>query len=146
MIKRLLIAFVTTLVVVSTVSAQGSRQSHPSNAPVRHTDVYVGAHHHEHTNVAEPYQVDLILEYIHGISFDRDKLKAAILCVQICPVRSSDIARVASLITFDSSRKEFLKEAYRYCPDPQHYHVAVETLTFNSSREEVYRYMRDVRR
>ena len=146
MTKRLLIAFVTTLVAVSTVSAQGSRQSHPSTAPVRHNDVYVGARHHEHTPVAEPYQVDLIIEYIQGISFDREKQRAAILCVQLCPVRSADIARIASLLTFDSSRKEFLKEAYRYCPDPQHYQVAVETLTFSSSREEVYRYMRNGRR
>lgn len=150
MTKRLLLTFVTVLMASSSIWAQGSRQSHPSSTPsshTRHTDIYVvGSRHEDRTQVAEPYQVDLIIEYIQGISFDRDKLKAAILCVQICPVQASDIARIASLISFDSSRKDFLKKAYPYCPDPQHYQLAVESLTFSSNREEVYRYINSFHR
>lgn len=155
--KSLLTTFVFCLIAAS-LNAQGRRDqpnNQPQTPPVRHTDVYIGnshggyphvdgrpmgnPHYMEPMRVADREQVQLIIDYIKGVTFDKEKLRAAILCVKLVPVLSEDLARIVPLFTFDDAKKEFLKEAFRYCPDPEHYHVAVDKLTFNSSREEVYR-------
>jgi hypothetical protein len=56
---------------------------------------------------------------------------------------SRQIADMAKTFQFDSNRQEFLKYAYRSCSDPQNYVVAVNTLQFSSSRDNV---MRDITR
>lgn len=88
---------------------------------------------------ATPEQLDMIIDYISGISFDSDKLKAAQLIVRICPIRSCDLGRIIELFSFDDKRMEVLVAAYPYCPDPEHFGCAVDRLTFSSNRDEVYR-------
>lgn len=87
---------------------------------------------------ATPEQMDRIVDYIQGISFDSDKLKAAKLIVSICPIRSHDLVRIIDLFSFDDKRMEVLVAAYPYCPDPEHFGCAVERLTFSSNKEALY--------
>lgn len=90
------------------------------------------------SSAATPEQMDRIVEYIKGISFDSDKLKAAKLIVSVCPIRSCDLVRIIEIFGFDDNRMEVLIAAYPYCPDPEHFHRAVEKLSFMSNREKVY--------
>lgn len=91
--------------------------------------------------VASPEQVKEILHYIKSLSFDNDKLSAALLCVKLCPIAAEDMARIVKLFSFEDARVEFLKKAYPYCPDKHHYREAIKNLSFLSSRDDVYNYI-----
>lgn len=78
-----------------------------------------------------------IIKTLKNESFDSTRSKVAKMIVRGSLLTSRQIADMAKTFTFDSNRKDFLLYAYPSCVDPQNYVVAVNTLEFSSSRNEV---------
>ena len=80
-----------------------------------------------------------IIKALKAETFDstREKLAKMIVCGNM--LTSRQIADMAKTFQFDSNRRNFLIDAYRNCADQQNYVVAVNTLQFSSSRNEVMR-------
>lgn len=91
--------------------------------------------------VASPEQVMLMVEQLNKISFSQDQVGFAIFCVRILPVPAEGIMRLASAMQYDNSKLEFLKEAYRHCPDTNNFKVVEEALSFKSSVDELRSYI-----
>ena len=84
-----------------------------------------------------------ILKALKNETFDSTRIKLAKMITRGSLLTSRQIADMSKTFQFDSSRQEFLKYAYDNCSDPQNYVVAVNTLQFSSSRDNV---MRDISR
>ena len=78
-----------------------------------------------------------ILKVLKKESFDsaRDKIARMIICGAL--LTSRQIADMAKTFTFDSNRYEFLLYAFGNCADPQNYYIAVNTLEYSSSRNNL---------
>ena len=84
------------------------------------------------SSTASTYQVNDIVDYLHGISFDSDRMKAAKLCAKLVKIPADGLVRIASLFSFDDKRLEFLEYAYDYCAYKGNY-VANVRRAFNYS-------------
>ena len=84
-----------------------------------------------------------ILKALKNETFDSTRIKLAKMITRGSLLTSRQIADMAKTFKFDSNRQEFLKYAYNNCADPQNYVVAVNTLQYSSSRDNV---MRDISR
>lgn len=73
------------------------------------------------------------LRVIGDQSFDDKKLEIAELCVMLGHFCTDDLARIASLFSFDDNRLTFLQYAYPYCQDPQNYYALREVFSFKSN-------------
>lgn len=82
-----------------------------------------------------------ILKALKNETFDstREKLAKMITCGSL--LTSRQIADMAKTFTYESNRQRFLEYAYQFCADPQNYVVAVNTLKYNSDRNEVMRFI-----
>ena len=74
-------------------------------------------------------------------NFDNDRVNVALQAIHGRMVTAEQIAELAELITFESSRLEFLKSAYSDCFDKQNYYLTYRTLTFSSSKDELTRFI-----
>ena len=74
-------------------------------------------------------------------SFDNDRVNVALQAIHARMVTAEQIAELAELITFESSRVEFLKSAYIECYDKQNYYLTYRTLHFSSSKDELTRFI-----
>jgi len=109
----------------------------------RHHDIHNDDHHRPPApvRIATAEEVDMIYNYIRGISFDKDKLSGIKICMQLSPMRAEDIARVVRLISFDDTKMDALKFCYDLCPDKEHYSVAINVLTFDMHKDKMYKYI-----
>ena len=91
-------------------------------------------------------QVDfrMACDVIARQAFDRDKLSIAKQVVRDNLVSSLQVRDMASLLTFESTRVDFLKAAYTSVVDPQNYYVTNDVLTFSSSIAQVTAYTNSV--
>jgi len=121
------------------MSAQHNRREHHRG----HISVETHTHFDEKDGdiFASPEQVKEIISYPKSLSFDKERLQAAMLCVKLCPIASEDLGRIIKTFSFEDGRIELLKMAYPYCPDKRHYYEAVNQLSFLSSRDNVYNYI-----
>ena len=60
------------------------------------------------------------------------------------PMSTRQIANICKLFNFESNRLEFAKYAYRRCVDPNNYFLIDEVFTFDSSKKELYNYIRNL--
>lgn len=74
-------------------------------------------------------------------SFDNDRVNVALQAIHARMVTAEQIAELAELITFESSRVEFLKSAYKECYDKQNYYLTYRTLHFSSSKDELTKFI-----
>jgi len=109
----------------------------PERGHHHHPDVFESSDFRPMPPCATPEQMTRIIDYLSGVSFDSDRLKAAQLIVSICPILSHDLVRIINLFSFDDKRMEVLIAAFPYCPDPENFWFAIEQLTFSSNKETV---------
>lgn len=82
-----------------------------------------------------------IKNYVKEQKFDNDRVNVALQAIHGRMVTAEQIAELAELITFESSRLEFLKSAYKDCFDKQNYYLTYRTLNFSSSKDELSKFI-----
>lgn len=78
--------------------------------------------------------------------FETSKLKVAKQVVQSEMLTTSQIVEVARLFEFESTKLEFLKYAYAYCFDPNKYYLVNSVFEFDSSKNELNKFVEKNRR
>lgn len=66
-------------------------------------------------------------------SFDRDKVIIASQFIRSNHVSSAQVLEIMRMLSFESSKLEFAKEAYAFCYDKQNYWMVNDGFSFNSS-------------
>lgn len=136
------LALMSVPLLVSAQNPQSAPHSHHVEASVHHPH----SHHYQvvpasdskdEYYVATQDQVNEILKYIKTFSFDSEKLKAAKVCISICPIAAADIASILNSLTFNDAKIDFAKFAFEYCPDKENYALVIKKLSFPSTRCEV---------
>lgn len=96
---------------------------------------------------ASPEQMGMVMRTLQKQSSDDKKLEIADLCVTIGYFCTDDLARMASLFSFDDKRLDFLRYAYAYCTDKENYPFLRNCFTFSSNYDELMNYIYpDIRR
>lgn len=80
-----------------------------------------------------------IIKVLKNESFDSTRGKLANMIASGSILTSRQIADMARTFTYDSNRSKFLLYAYDSCVDPENYVIAVNTLEYNSNRNELMR-------
>lgn len=145
--KRLFVLFVTAVMTIS-LSAQGHpgehRQPQPQPQPQHHHQQQQPQHHqpqHLQPKTISPEQMQKVMETLRKQDFDDKKLEVAKLSVTLCPFTTEDLARVATLFTFDDQRLEFLEYAYYYCADQENYFRLRRSFKFETSFDELMEHL-----
>lgn len=124
------------------------------NDPYHHGDAHYGDHHHHgdpHYNdphhhqptpppaprVANDEQVRWALQVLNKQSYDDKRMEVARLCVVLCPFPVRDLSRMAGCFTMEDRKVDFLKFAYRYCPDPENYYRLRDVLRYRSDYDKL---------
>ena len=124
------------------------------NDPYHHGDAHYGDHHHHgdpHYNdphhhhptpppaprVANDEQVRWALQVLNKQSYDDKRMEVARLCVVLCPFPVHDLSRMAGCFTMEDRKVDFLKFAYRYCPDPENYYRLRDVLRYRSDYDKL---------
>lgn len=140
--KKIVFSFVLSLFMLP-VFAQHHDHNHNDRNDHR-------SHHDEHDDrhrpvpvirIASPEEVDMIVNYIRSLSFDKEKVEGIKLFMQIIPMKAEDIARMVGILSFDDDKMKVLKFCYPLCPNQDRYHVAIEKLSSTFDRDEMYKYI-----
>lgn len=75
-------------------------------------------------------------------NFDSKRLVTAQRIIDANPMSTRQIAGICKLFSFESNRLEFAKYAYRHCVDPNNYFLLDDVFTFESSKKELYEFIR----
>ena len=102
--------------------------------------------HRRHITCATHEQLSMTLQVVGQQSFDDKKLEIAKLAVTLGHFCTDDLARVASVFSFDDSRLAFLLYAHDYCEDPQNYPSLRDVFSFQSNYDELIRSLYPPRR
>lgn len=70
-------------------------------------------------------------------NFDSTRLQLARQVVRTNPMNSKQISELMSVFSFESSRMDFAKFAYKYSIDPQNYYLLYDSFSFESSVSEL---------
>ena len=143
------IALYLMLLIAAPATAQsglfGSHSHHHSHVPAGHHHgslMHYGPGEHPYTiQVMNTEDFEVALDYLSKKTFDSDRLEMAKEIVGRNCVSAKQIASVCKLFTYDSNRLEFAKFAYASCADKGMYFILDETFTFNSSRDELHKYI-----
>lgn len=83
----------------------------------------------------------LVMQTLRKQLSDDKRLEIANLCVTIGYFCTDDLARMASVFSFDDKRLDFLRYAYAYCTDKERYPFLRDCFTFSSNYDELMRYI-----
>ena len=83
----------------------------------------------------------MVMQTLRKQLSDDKKLEIANLCVTIGYFCTEDLARMASVFSFDDKRLDFLRYAYAYCTDKERYPLLKNCFTFSSNYDELMRYI-----
>jgi hypothetical protein len=78
-----------------------------------------------------------MLNVISNRPFDSSRLSLSMQMASSNHFTSAQIARILHLFSFDSSRLEFAKHAYRFAADKQNYYRTYDSFSFDSSVREL---------
>lgn len=124
------------------------------NDPYHHGDAHYGDHHHGDPHYNDPHhhqptppppaprvandeQVRWALQVLNKQSYDDKRMEVARLCVVLCPFPVRDLSRMAGCFTMEDRKVDFLKFAYRYCPDPENYYRLRDVLRYRSDYDKL---------
>lgn len=74
-------------------------------------------------------------------SFDSDKLLIVSQYARTNGILSSEVADLMKLMSFESNRLEFAKNAYAHCIDKENYFLVNESFTFSSSIRQLHSFI-----
>lgn len=75
-------------------------------------------------------------------SFDSDKLTIAGQYIRMNRISAAEVADVMRMLTYESSKLEFAKNAYAACYDKENYFLVNQAFTFSSSIRELNAFIR----
>ena len=119
------------LVLVLTTVTAGAQHHHDNRGPQGRP--HDRGHERHHIECATHEQMGMTMQVLNQQSFDDKKLEIAKLCVVLGHFCVDDLARMASVFSFDDSRLTFLTFAYNYCEDPQNYYALRDVFSFRSN-------------
>ena len=90
-----------------------------------------------------PKDFNEAVRIINNENFDEKRLATAERIIAANPMSTRQIANICKLFNFESNRLEFAKYAYRRCVDPNNYFLIDEVFTFDSSKKELYDFIRN---
>ena len=135
------------LLPVALVAAGAMAQGHQGR-PGHHNDRHGHDEIHHRPPVEQQYiycataeQMNAVMNALNGQTFDDKKLEIAELCVTIGYFCTVDLARMATVFSFDDRRLEFLKYAYPYCLDKENYPTLGGCFTFQSNFDALLEYI-----
>ena len=152
--KKLVLYFLLLLVVPATAQSGlfGKRHHHGSPTPAGqyhprpmikpgHSKHHVPRHEEIGMN---PRDFNEAVRIINNENFDEKRLATAERIIAANPMSTRQIANICKLFNFESNRLEFAKYAYRRCVDPNNYFLIDEVFTFDSSKKELYNFIRNL--
>lgn len=83
---------------------------------------------------------------IKSISFDDTRASTAMQIISANCLNTSQIIGLLDLFSFEDTKLNLAKTAYGYCVDQNNYYKVVTAFKFDSSKEELNRYMQQNRR
>lgn len=86
-------------------------------------------------------QFGALRQAVSRASFDSDKQVIAMQFVRNNGIYADEVADLMKLMSFESTRLEFAKNAYAFCRDPQNYFLVNESFTFSSSIHQLQRFI-----
>ena len=137
--KKILILCLTALMSIGMMAQSPRHHDHNRGNNHEYNRDYNRdyGHHARPVLCATPEQLSMTLQVVGNQSFDDKKLEIAKLAVTLGHFCTDDLARIASLFSFDDSRLTFLLYAYDYCEDPQHYPSLRDVFNFRSNYDKL---------
>lgn len=89
--------------------------------------------------VANNNQIGLVIQTMANTSFDNAKLTIAKQAIAGGSYSSSDVLSMMQQLTFENSKLQLAKFAYRYVVDPNNYFIVNQGFTFSSSVNDLQR-------
>ena len=86
----------------------------------------------------DPIAFNELKHTISRTSFDSNKLDIAKFAVTGNRMTSMQVAEITRMFTFESTRLDFAKYAYRFVVDPGSYFMVANAFTFSSSKRELF--------
>jgi len=135
-------------------------QQAPVYTPIQTQPVYQDPYYVQHPHNVNPghcgtpapnYGVtdagtfSLMIQQISQQNFDSSRLQVAKQMVSSNRLTSAQVTDMARLMSFESTRLDFLKFAYGYVVDPGSYFLVNNALTFSSSVDDLNRYLMGTR-
>ena len=96
-------------------------------------------------NVMNARDFDQVKESLRKEWFDNNRIISSRFIIENNNFTTAQVKEMMQLFTFDDKKLEVAKLAYRKTVDKQNYYQVNETLTFNSSKEELARFIRESR-
>lgn len=105
-------------------------------------EVYQEPHYYQpHVDYVNEYDFGQMLQSINARSFESTKLTMAKQFIATNFFTSSQVARLMSTMSFESSKLEIAKYTYSRTVDKQNYYVVNNEFSFESSIEELARFI-----
>lgn len=96
-------------------------------------------------NVMSNRDFDLVKEQIRKEWFETNRITSAKVIIDKSNFTTQQVKELMLLFTFENNRLEIAKYAYRKTVDKQNYYLLDDALTFNSSRDDLARFIRQSR-
>ncbi|HPI55229.1 MAG TPA: DUF4476 domain-containing protein, partial [Chitinophagaceae bacterium] len=78
---------------------------------------------------------------VKGQSFEEGKLRVAKQVANANCLKVNQIKELIHLFSFEASKLDFAKAAFRSCTDPKNYFQLNDAFTFESSREDLDKFI-----
>lgn len=98
-----------------------------------------------HSNVMTTREFNDVKDQLRKEWFENNRLNSAKFIIEKNSLTTSQVKELMLLFTFENNRLEIAKSAYRKTVDKQNYLSVNDALTFNSSKEELVRFIRESR-
>ncbi len=97
------------------------------------------------SNVMSSREFNDVKDQLRKEWFENNRLNSAKFIIEKNSLTTSQVKELMLLFTFENNRLEIAKSAYRKTVDKQNYLNVNDALTFNSSKEELVRFIRESR-
>jgi hypothetical protein len=100
---------------------------------------------HYNNNVMTAREFDMLKESLRKEWFEASRVTSAKVVMDKSNFTSQQVKELLQLFTFENNKLELAKYAYRNTVDKRSYFVVNDVFSFNSSRDELARFIRDFR-
>jgi len=97
------------------------------------------------SNVLSNREFNDVKDQLRKEWFENNRLNSAKFIIEKNSLTTSQVKELMLLFTFENNRLDIAKSAYRKTVDKQNYLNVNDALTFNSSKEELVRFIRESR-
>lgn len=97
------------------------------------------------SNVMSSREFNDVKDQLRKEWFENNRLNSAKFIIEKNSLTTSQVKELMLLFTFENNRLDIAKSAYRKTVDKQNYLNVNDALTFNSSKEELVRFIRESR-